>query len=83
MSVPTDKVQTILSFLRWAEGKGVHLAMHGRPPYGKEGTWFLDDRDRERFITTHLLETEKRHGVQPSGVQGVREDPPSSGDQAE
>jgi hypothetical protein len=81
VTVPADKVQTILSFLEWAEAKDVHLAMHGRPPYGKEGTWFLDERERERFIATHLLETEKHHGVQPSGVRSVREDPAASGDQ--
>jgi hypothetical protein len=83
MSVPEDKVQTILSFLDWAEANGMHLAMHGRPPYGREGTWFLDNRDRERFVRAHLLEVERRHVVQPSGLQGVREDPPPPGDQAE
>lgn len=82
MTVPEDKVQTIRSFLEWAGKNGVHLAMHGRPPYGKEGTWFLDDRERERLIAFHLLETEKRHGVHPSGLQGVREDPDSPGVQA-
>jgi len=82
VTVPGDMVQTILSFLAQAEAKGVHLAMHGRPPYGKEGTWFLDKGQYKAFVVDCLMEMEECHGVQPSGVQGVREDPAASVDPA-
>jgi len=36
-----EEKEAVLGFLSWAATKGIHLATHGRPPFGTSGTYFM------------------------------------------
>lgn len=46
--------RTILAFLQWAAGHHVHLASQGRPPFGRQGTWFMSQYEHPEFVEAYL-----------------------------
>jgi hypothetical protein len=51
--IPSE-AEIIESFLRWARERNVHLASQGRPPFGRQGTWFIPEFSVPEMVDDYL-----------------------------
>lgn len=51
--VPSE-AEVIHLFLKWAREHNIHLASQGRPPFGRQGTWFISEYNVPELIDSYV-----------------------------